>query len=67
MDFQSAVRKSIRQYFEGKEPEGYRKVSTTRGKNKRNKKYFDQIEVDLGLKESEDKEDMKGEVDERDA
>lgn len=57
MNFQEAVRKSIKQYFDGKEGMDHRKAIGTRGKNKRDKKYFDKMEVELGLKESQEEVD----------
>lgn len=63
MDFQEAVRESIRQYFDGRQPDEYRKSVGSR-KSKRNKKYFDQVEIDLGLKQPDD---IKEEEDEGDA
>lgn len=63
MDFQEAVRESIRQYFAGKQPDSYRKAVGSK-KSKRNKKYFDKVEVDLGLKQADD---IKEEEDEGDA
>lgn len=70
MNFQEAVRQSIRQYFAGKEPSDYRKaVGGRTNKKTRNKAYFDSVEKDLGLKvdESEDEDNMKEEMDERNA
>lgn len=70
MDFQTAVRRAIKQYFDGLEPKDYRKAANTKGKGKRNKKYFDQVEIDLGLKtqdESEPIDNMQEELDEGDA
>lgn len=70
MNFQDAVRQSIRQYFDGKEPSDYRKaVGGRTNKKTRNKSYFDGIEKDLGLKvdEAEEEDNMKEEMNERDA
>lgn len=45
MQIRDAIRRSIKSYWKGREPEELRKVS--KGKTKYNKKYFDKIDSEF--------------------